>query len=219
MNRLILCLLAAATAGSLLGQELMTGQRDFLSPYEVDLIREAQDPNDRVAQYLQIAALRLELVNQKLATEEDGRSLDIHRNLSDFGRIIETIDLVIDDALADGVDVADGLDAAVSEESDFLAKLRKIQTDEPEDLHRYEFVLEDAIEITADSLELAMEDSGIRKADVVAADKAEKKRQRDTMTPELAKDVDRIKGKTSRKEADYNRNRPTLLKPGEKPPN
>ena len=54
------------------------GDKDFLTQHEVDIIRETQEPNERVATYLHFAALRLELVSQLLAKGEEGRGGKIH---------------------------------------------------------------------------------------------------------------------------------------------
>ena len=94
-------------------QEFVT-QRDFLTDHEVDVIREAQEPNLRITHYLHFARLRLELVRQQLAKEKPGRSATIHRHLDGYGRIIETIDVVIDDALDDDKDVSEVMDKIVT---------------------------------------------------------------------------------------------------------
>ena len=52
-------------------QEFVT-QRDFLTDHEVDVIREAQEPNLRITHYLHFATLRLELVRQQLGAKSLG---------------------------------------------------------------------------------------------------------------------------------------------------
>jgi hypothetical protein len=191
-------------------QEFVT-QRDFLTDHEVDVIRESQEPNLRITHYLQFARLRLELVREQLANEKPGRSATIHRNLDEYGRIIETIDVVIDDALDDDKDVSDLMDKVVSEEDGFLSSLRQVADDPADDHFRYEFVLEDAIEITQDSIELAQQDLGKRLAGVRTADERERQKLEKSMTPALREETAKIKKKEEKKK----RKRPTLLKPGE----
>ena len=185
---------------------------DFLTDHEADIIRVAQEPSKRIGHYLHFARLRLELVTQALRKEKAGRSKLIHRNLEHYGRIIETIDLVIDDAAVDKADLSKGMALLVENEEGFLAWLEQIQENPAQDLWAYEFVLEDAIDITRDSLELALEDLGDRGRRIVEADAKEEKERRVMMTPERRKDVEEVK----EKEAEYKGKHPTLLKPGEK---
>ncbi len=191
-------------------QEFVT-QRDFLTDHEVDVIRESQEPNLRITHYLHFARLRLELVREQLTKEKPGRSATIHRNLDEYGRIIETIDVVIDDTLAGEGDVSDVMEKVVLEEGGFLASLRQIADDSADDHFRYEFVLEDAIEITQDSIELAKQDLGERLAAVRTTDERERQKLEESMTPALREETTKIKKEEEKKK----RKRPTLLKPGE----
>ena len=191
-------------------QEFVT-QRDFLTDHEVDVIRDAQEPKLRITHYLQFAKLRLELVRQRLAKEAAGRSAIIHRNLDEYGRIIETVDVVIDDALAGEKEVSEVMGKIVEEEERFLASLRQFADDPADDHFRYEFVLEDAIEITQDSIELAEQDLGERLATVRSADERDRRQLEESMTPALRKETIKIKKEEEKKK----RKRPTLLKPGE----
>ncbi len=206
-----LCLLIWLLVFQPLGSQEFATQRDFLTDHEVDVIREAQAPDLRITHYLHFAGLRLELVRQQLAKEKPGRSANIHRNLDEYGRIIETIDIVIDDALDDDKDVSEVMDKIVTEEERFLASLQRMADDPADDYFRYEFVLEDAIEITQDSIELAEQDLGERLAAVRAADERERQKLEESMTPALRKETAKIKKEEEKKK----RKRPTLLKPGE----
>lgn len=191
-------------------------QRDFLTDHEVEQIRAAQDPNDRVPLYLHFAKLRIELISQILADEKPGRSVGLHRNLEEYGQIVETIDIIIDDALADELDVSEIMQTIVDEEQAFLTRLRAIEDKPAADHHRYEFVLEDSIEITVDSIELAQEDLGVRASDVRAGDQRERKKRDASMTPERLGQVTAVKKREADKEAKEEAKRPSLLRPGEK---
>ena len=199
----------------LAGQDLLGGRRDFLTDHEADLIRENQESNDRIEQYLHFARLRIELVRQALLKEDASRSKMIHRNIDEYGRIIEAIDFVIDDAAADQVEVGQALETLAEREKEFLAALERIRENPADDHWSYEFVLEDAIEITRDSMELALEDLGDRGRRILEADEREKKRQRALMTPERRKEVEKLEKKVQIEEQEQKSKRPTLLKPGE----
>lgn len=203
----LLCLPVAA-------QEYL-GVRDFLTEHEADVIRQTQESPDRIAAYTHFATLRLELVDQLLAKEQAGRGAKIHRNLEDYGRILEAIDMVVDDALLRDRDLAETIGPLVEAERGFLARLEKIEQADSDDLWRYEFVLEDALDITADSLELSEADLDDRKRDIIDSDGAEKAARERTMTDARRKDVDKAKKKTATKEAEHERKRPSLLGSGE----
>lgn len=196
-------------------QDFLSGGRDFLTNHEADLIREHQEPNDRIEQYLEFARLRIELVRQALLREDPGRSKLIHRNVNEYGRIIEAIDMVVDDAAADEVDLSKSLTLLAEREKEYLAALEQIQEKPADDHWAYEFVLEDAVEITRDSMELALEDLGDRGRRILEAEEKEKERQRTLMTPERRKDVEKVEKKVKAEKKKQESKAPTLLKPGE----
>ena len=80
-----------------LGAQEIGGGKEFLTDYEIDVLRDNQKPKERIAAYLKFASLRLELVDQLSAVEEAGRGAKLHRNLEEYSRIIEAVDTVIDD--------------------------------------------------------------------------------------------------------------------------
>lgn len=208
MRALLLCLAAAAT---LLAQT----HRDYLTADEVDQVREAQDPNDRVALYAKFAKERVDMASSFLAKDKPGRSVMIHDALDDYAKILDAIDDVTDQALSHQVDMKKGLAAVADMEKATLPVLRKMKDSRPKDLDRYEFVLQTAIETTSDSLELAMGDMGKRTKDVEAREAREKKAVEESMTP--AERADK-KAEEKKAEAQQPKQRkvPTLMRPGEK---
>ena len=206
--RLLLC--GAAFASLLAAQD-----RDFLTPNEVDQVREAQDPNDRLALYVHFAKQRMDLVEQYVATEKPGRSIFIHNTLEDYSKIIEAIDSVADDALRRKLEIDKGMIAVVNAEKDFLDRLNKIRDKQPSDLDRYQFVLDDAIDTTSDSRELSMEDSHKRGSELATED-AKEKREREAMMP--SKEVQDRKKQEGAQSGDQQQQKkiPSLYRPGEK---
>jgi hypothetical protein len=188
--------------------------RDFLTPNEVDQIREAQDPNDRLLLYVHFAKQRIDLIEQYLSKEKAGRSVFIHNNLEDYNRIIEAMDSVSDDALRRNKPIDKGMTAVLDSEKEFLDKLNKIQDSGPKDLDRYKFLLTEAIDTTSDSRELSLEDASKRSTDLAAQDAKEKK-ERESMMP--SKEV-KERNKASQTDDDQKKKVPSLYKPGEKPP-
>ena len=211
--RLALTLTITLQAAALPAQEYIGARKEFLTDHEIDLIREAQEPNMRIERYLHFAKLRIELVRQQLAKQKPGRSAQIHRNLEQYGRIIETIDVVIDDALDMKRDITPSIAKLASEEQEFLVALQAMADNPQQDHSRYEFVLEDAIEITADSIELSEMDLGIRTAEVQAADERDEAKREASMTPELKEQVSAARQTEEKKKS--KRKRPSLLRKGE----
>jgi len=206
MKALLVCVLLAAP---LAAQQ----QRDFLTVDEADQIREAQEPNDRLALYVQFAQQRMNQVEHWLAKEKAGRSILIHDALDDYANIIDAIDTVAEDALKRHLDIKLGMTAVAAAEKDMLASLRKIQDSPPKDMGRFDFILKQAIDGTSDSLELAQQDTGVRAAELAAKEAKEKKAMEEMLSPEEreAKKAEEAKAQREKKKA------PTLYRPGEKP--
>jgi hypothetical protein len=216
MRNLLWCFALAAFAALLVAQE-----RDFLSTDEAEQIKDAQDPNQRMALYAKFARRRIDLVKSLIAKDKANRSVLIHDALDDYAKIIDALDDVADDALQRKIDVKPAVDLIQGYERDLLPVLQKIRESHPKDIDRYDFVLKTAIDTTSDSLELAEADIGERSKDVQARAAQEKKTldenrsptERDAKQAEDKKAADQQQQR--QQDATQQRKPPTLLRPGE----
>jgi hypothetical protein len=202
-------------------------QRDFLTSDEIEKVREAQVPADRLKLYVLFARQRMDEFEKLMAKEKKGRSLLVRDLLEDYTKIIEAIDTVSDDALKRKVDISLGTEAVQTAERNFAAKLRKIYDSTPTDLGLYDTAFKEAMATTLDSLELA-EDSTAERAQQLS-EREEKAKQdakvileeEDSKGKPAANDGDKTTDgsvKTADAGADPakpKRKPPTLLRPGE----
>jgi len=217
MNKLLWCFAMAAFAALLCAQE-----RDFLSTDEADQIKEAQEPNQRMALYAKFARRRIDLVKSLLSKDRPTRSILVHNALDDYAKIIDAMDDVADDALQRKADIKDAIDLVQGYERDLLPVLKKIRESPPKDIDHFDFVLKTAIDTTADSLEMAESDVGERAKDVQFRAEKEKKALEANRTPSErdAKQAEDKKAgdedKQQQQQQQEQRKPPTLLRPGEK---
>jgi hypothetical protein len=188
--------------------------RDYLTPDEVQQVRDSQEPNARLLLYVKFARMRIEYIDHLLGNEKPGRSILVHDTLEDYTSIIESIDTVADDALRRKVDISASMKTIAAAENEMAAALEKVQAKPPADFARFQFVLNEALDATHDSADLSTEDLNARAAEVKAQEAREKKEREATMTPEELK-----KKKAEEAEAAKNppRKAPTLLRPDEQP--
>jgi hypothetical protein len=216
MKHLLWFFALAAFAALLVAQ---VRERDFLSTDEAEQIKDAQEPNQRMALYAKFARRRIDLVKSLIAKEKSNRSVLIHDALDDYSKIIDALDDVADDALQRKLDVKPAVDLIQGYERDLLPILQKLRDSRPKDIDRYDFVLKTAIDTTSDSLELAESDVGERAKDVQARAAQEKKTLDENRSPSErdAKQAENKKAadQQQQQEAAPQRKPPTLLRPGE----
>lgn len=211
--RLARTLLTAVTLSAVFVPAIVA-QRDFLTSDEVDQVRLTQEPNERLKLYVKFAEDRLNLVEQLLKNNKPGRSLLIHDALDDYSQIIDAIDTVGDDAIRRKLPIDKGEVDVVKSEKEFLAKLNQVEPASPPDISRYQFVLQQAIDATGDSLGLSQQNIGQRTSEIVAQDTKEEKQRETMMRPsEVAE-----KKKAEAAEQEKKKKQPTLYRPGEKKP-
>ncbi len=193
-------------------------QKDFLTEDEIERVRLAQEPNERLVLYTTFARQRVDQLEQLFAKEKAGRSILIHDLLDQYAKIIEAIDIVADDALRRNAAIAEGMQAALDAEKKMLAKLEKFAGVEARDSSRYEFALQTAIDTTKDSIEASEEDLTTRAKRAVGDAEREKKQREEVMTP---KELEEKKAQDKKLNEDPNlkgRKPPTLRRKGEEAP-
>jgi hypothetical protein len=193
-------------------------QRDFLTSDEIEKVREAQEPNERLKLYALLARQRLDQLQRLLEKDKKGRSLTARELLEDYSNIIDAMDTVSDDALKRGVDLTIGGAAMRDAEKRFLEQLQKIRDRAPADLNLYDIALKEALASTTDSMDLAKEDSGNRAAKLTAEDKKTKEEAEQVLKAEDARGKPGEEGKVDTAKADDGkpkRKPPTLLRKGE----
>ena len=154
MKRFLIILLLALPAFA---------QKDFLTSAEIDKVREAQEPAERIKLYLSFARQRLDQLQSAMAKNRAGRSGEVRQLLEEYSGIVDAIDTVSDDALARKLDMSAGPALIAEAEKKFLDQLEKIQASTPHDLEMYDFDLKEAIAATSDSIDLANEGLGARR--------------------------------------------------------
>jgi hypothetical protein len=187
-------------------------QRDFLTADEVDQLREAQAPDERLNLYVVFARQRVDLVGQLFEKEKTGRSLLIHDTLDQYTKIIEAIDTVVDDSLARKRPVT-VLPHVAKMERELLAKLEKFAKLQTADADRYRFSLDQAIDTTKDSADTSEVDLTERTREVEANEKRIEK-EREAMSAPEKKDEKQAAASDEKKPA-APKKKATLLKKGE----
>lgn len=197
-------------------------QRDFLTSDEVEKVREAQEPNARLKLYVLFARQRLDQLQRLLGKEKKGRSLEARELLEDYTNIIDALDTVSDDAVKRGVDITVGATTVRDAEGRMLGQLQKIKDRAPADLDLYNVALTEALAATTDSLDLSKEDPGARATKLNNEDKKQKEEAEKVLEAEETKgktpEQARVAGDVKTGDDKPQRKPPTLLRPGEKPP-
>jgi len=189
---------------------------------EIEKVRVAQIPNDRLKLYVLFARQRIDQLQRLLNKEKKGRSAEARELLEDYSSIIDAVDTVTDDAVRRGVDIAEGIAAVTTAEKRFLGQLQQIRDRNPPDIDLYNIALREAIASTSDSIDEASDDLGARGAKLNAEDKRIKNEAEQTLK---AEDKNANPSAEQTKTADAStddtkpkRKPPTLLRPGEKLP-
>lgn len=130
------------------------GKKNYLTDYEADKIRDAQDPGDRIRLYVSYAEDRLKQFQYELARKTpEGRRGDILNSLLNgyVGCFDDGTD-EIEVARERQIDIRSALKSFDQKGKEFLAQLQKINKDSP-DYDMYSDTLQDAVEGTREDLQ------------------------------------------------------------------
>jgi hypothetical protein len=201
-----------------------TQDKDFLTASEIDQLRVTQAIPLRLQLYLKFAEQRLDRLDSTFKIEKAGRSALIHDLLDEFTKIVEAIDYVTEDTLKLGREL-ESVTVVAEAEKKMLERLAAYRAAAPRDMARYQFVLDNAIDTTRDSIEVNEQDLRDRKRDVLTRAEEERK-LREAMTAREGPKAAEAKaaegksepGKEAKKDDEQKapRKAPTLYRKGEK---
>jgi len=146
-------ILALALAGALVGIAAAQGapEKDYLSGYESDKIRDAETPNEKIKLFIQFAADRLKKFQYELEhPSQTNHTQQLNYLMNSYvGCVDDAADLMQDAALKQQ-NVRAGVDLIAGKTKEFLEILKKIQA-EGKEIEVYKDNIEDAIEGTQDA--------------------------------------------------------------------
>jgi hypothetical protein len=195
----------------------LCAQSDFLTDDEAGQIRLAQEPNMRISLYLGFARQRADLLDQLFSQNKTGRSSTIHNLLEQLTEMMETLDVVIDDALKHQKEVTALPDVAKSARS-LQARLDKFRESNPPDLARYKFALDTAIDTLNDSADMAEQDLRDRVRSVEASQVEQRKQSGALASPSSVEEAKKAAETSAKRQAEQDaksKKRPTLMRKGE----
>lgn len=150
---------AAALAMALTGVPAGAQQPDYLTPEEVELVRETQEPNQRVELFLRFADQRLRLFEQALTPAPGGKPArpEVLKDiLNNFIRALDDAAEALDQPLQrGGADLRPARIGVNKRADDFLKRLNLVQQTELGSSEDLRDDLQDAVDATLDFLELA----------------------------------------------------------------
>jgi len=126
-------------------------QGDFLTPQEVDDVREAQEPSKRVLAYLLFAQRRITAIKEGIASLKEGAGRDAQKNLKEYIAILEALEGTIQDARHARSPLEKPIKEVEKRIGEFMTYFESLQPTSP-GFRDYQYTLEEAIEMTRESL-------------------------------------------------------------------
>jgi len=128
------------------------GQRDFLTPQEVDDVRDTQEADKRILLYLEFAQRRVDAVKQALATTNPRRGQAVRKNLSEYNLILEALNHTREDARENRIVVEKALKEVEKRGREFAEYLELLRSESSPGYADYRFTLEEALAMTEEEV-------------------------------------------------------------------
>lgn len=138
-------LLLAGVFGFLAGGN---AQEDFLTPGEVDEVRDKQEPDKRLILYLDLAQRRLDGIKGNLAANKPGAGRGVQKYLREYTAILEALEVTVEDGREKRALRDKDLKEAETRENAFLTYLQSLDAENSPGYDDYRFTLEEALAVT-----------------------------------------------------------------------
>ena len=147
-------LLAAVLLGFLISARAQPAlaQDDFLTRGEVDEVRDAQEPDKRLALYLIIAQRRIDAVKAVLSSKKSGAGRTTQKSLREYTSVLEALETSLADGREKRALKDKDLEKTKERETEFLTYLKSLNTEDSPGYEDYHFTLDEAIDVTEEML-------------------------------------------------------------------
>ena len=145
---------ALAFVGSLAGNVAaqVAPEKDYLSGYEADKIRDAETPNEKIKLFIQFADDRLKKFQYELEhPSQTNHTQQLNYLMNSYVGCVDDAADLMQEAAQKQQNVRAGVDLIASKAKEFLEILKKIQV-EGKEIEVYRDNLDDAIEGTQDAI-------------------------------------------------------------------
>ena len=138
-------LLLAGIFGFLAGGN---AQDDFLTPGEVDEVRDKQEPEKRLVLYLDLAKRRLDAIKENTAAAKPGAGRAVQKSLREYTSILEALEVTVEEGREKRALRDKDMKLAEEREGGFLKFLQSLDSGKSPGYDDYRFTLEEAVAVT-----------------------------------------------------------------------
>jgi hypothetical protein len=143
-----LCAGALLLAGVFAFSAAGNAQEDFLTPGEVDEIRDKQESDKRLVLYLDLAQRRLDAIKQSMAANKPGAGRIAQKFLREYTSILEALETTVAEGREKRALRDKDLKEAETRESEFLKYLQSLDAGNTPGYDDFRFTLEEAVAVT-----------------------------------------------------------------------